>query len=215
MFSYTLLSDYRQPFHILSDNIMESDTFFDSIAFKYVIFLFFYSDLLIMFVNSCFVKPRDWATWKICRPQVPPMQPLSDYAISQAVLSGPFWYSPVPALSSTCHSLSPLPASSPIPQSSSPTWLDSPLSPINDLDDILLEKEIISSFLPESDNIHIIDTNFDIDLPANHISSLSSHASHKEKFEYTEELRNLAKNAVIPTSLAELKDQVCDNFFLL
>lgn len=40
MFSYTLLTDYGQPVYILSDNVVESDQFFDCIAFKYGVSFF-------------------------------------------------------------------------------------------------------------------------------------------------------------------------------
>lgn len=164
-----------------------------------------------VFEYSCFVKPRDWVTWKVCHPQVTPVQVLSDYLINQAMLSGPFSYSPDPT-SSTCRSPSPIPASSPVPQSSSPTWIGSPLSTIDDLDDIFPEKETISPSLL-GDNINVIDTNFDLDLVGNISSPISPRASHEEKFEFTEEQRRLAKNAVIPTSLMDLRGKVSNNFF--
>ncbi len=157
-------------------------------------------------VNSCFVKPRDWVTWKVCQPQVSPTYLLLDHAINQSVLTGPSGYSSILASSPTCHSSSPLP-------SSSPTWLASPLSPIDDLDDmedIFPEKTVAPSLSEPADSINVIDTNFDVD---KNLSALISYrASHEEKFKFTEEQRQLAKNAVTPTSFEDLKNQVCIQF---
>ncbi len=40
MFSYALLLDYHHPMYILSNDFVSSDRFFDSIAFKFVLFCF-------------------------------------------------------------------------------------------------------------------------------------------------------------------------------
>ncbi len=148
------------------------------------------------------------------------MKLISDNEINRAVLSGPVWY-PLPASSPTLCPLlplpssysiplypippSPIPPSSPIIQLSSPTQLGSPLSAIED--DIFLEKEILPP-LPVGKEIYIINTDFDLDLPDNFSPPISFRASHERKFEFTEEQRGLAANAVVPTSLADLKLKV-------
>ena len=171
---------------------------------------------MTVFTNSCFVKPRDWVTWKVCQPLVSPTQLISDHVINRAVLSGPVWFPPCPVSSPTCLSLSPLPASSPplpasspLLQPSSPTQLGSPLPSIED--DIFLEKEMLLLSAPVN-GVYMINTDFDMDLPDNASPPISSRASHESKYCFTEEQRCMAKNAVIPTSLEDLDKKVRNDF---
>ncbi|KJA18012.1 hypothetical protein HYPSUDRAFT_205741 [Hypholoma sublateritium FD-334 SS-4] len=194
MFAYTVLLDFKQPLTIMSDNIVASDGFFDSIAF------------------DSFIKPRDWEKWASCRSLLP-ILPLEsgrhftaiDHTISRNLLLASVW--PIAPDTPIQHSASIM---------SSPTRIGSdysiPSSPLTELDDNDDEGEDRTAPALVDDSqvqryIFTINTHFNPS--ANQVAPISNRNTDQEVFDVTEEVRRLASEfAVTPKDMADLKEKL-------
>ena len=151
---------------------------------KFNISLILLFSFIYIFI-SCFIKPRDWNTWKSCLQALPLAPPplYSDHYLNLTSLT-------VPSMVSLSEGLqSPFPA----------VLLPSPTIPTSNT---TMEDELF-----EDDDIFILNTNFDPHLIEN--QKFPTGRSKEERMEFTvRDREHVEKHVITPSTLEELAVQV-------